>query len=57
VFISLNLSSPLNDLSFLGNGVTVEFGSDAACLTVIPLPSAAAMAMLGLGACASRRQR
>ena len=57
IFISLNLSSPLGDLSFLDNGAVVEFGSDAAFLTVIPAPSAATVALFGLGACAIRRRR
>lgn len=49
IIATLNLSGPLTDLSFLGaNLVRVEFGSDAAFITV-PAPGAAALGAIGLG--------
>jgi hypothetical protein len=55
VVATLYLSDNLTDLSFLqDNPVRVEFGSDAAFLTV-PAPGAATL--LGLGAMLRRRQR
>ncbi|MFU8828982.1 MAG: XDD4 family exosortase-dependent surface protein [Phycisphaerales bacterium] len=57
IIIRLNLDGTLSDLSFLNNGVVVEFGSDYAFLTVIPLPGAAGMAGLGLALVGSRRRR
>lgn len=49
VTITLDLSAPLPDLGFLTEaGVTFEFGSDAAFLTVVPEPSTFVLALLGL---------
>ncbi len=52
---TLTIDQPLSDLSFLANSVTVEFGSDAAFLTVVPEP--ATLALLALGALTIRRRR
>jgi hypothetical protein len=57
IIITLALSHALDNLSFLDNGVVIEFGSDMAFLTVIPLPGAAGMAGLGLVFVGSRRRR
>lgn len=64
VIMTLNLSSALADLSFLNNGVRIEFGSDRMFLdgstttvVLIPLPASAAMAGLGLGIVGLRRRR
>lgn len=62
VVFTLNLSGVLNDLSFLANGVRIEFGSDRHYLdgittTVIPLPGAAGMAALGMALIGTRRRR
>ncbi len=62
VIFTLNLSGSLADLSFLANGVRIEFGSDRHYLdgittTLIPLPGAAGMAALGLALIGSRRRR
>lgn len=64
IIITLNLSGTLADLSFLSNGVRVEFGSDKMFLDgtmtstlLVPLPGAAGMAGLGLVLVGSRRRR
>lgn len=56
IVITVNLSNPISDLDFLAaNGVRVEFGSDAAFITV-PAPAGTA-ALLGAGLLAFRRRR
>lgn len=62
VIFTLNLSGVLTDLSFIQNGVRIEFGSDKLFLdgittTIIPLPGAAGMAALGLALIGTRRRR
>lgn len=52
IVITLNLSGALGDLSFLENGVIVEFGSDAAFV-----PEPATICLLGLGGLLLRRRR
>ncbi len=57
---TLTLSSPIENLDFLDNGVIVEFGSDAAFLPgvpgggVVPEPSAAVLAAIGFAAVFAR---
>lgn len=59
VYISLNLSGSLIDLSFLSNGAVIEFGSDAAFVHRVPEPGI--LILLGIGivavGIASRRMR
>lgn len=56
VVMTVNLSDPISDLDFLAaNGVRVEFGSDAAFITV-PGPGTAA-SVLGVGLLAFGRRR
>lgn len=55
IIITLDVAPPMTDLSFLlANGVTVEFGSDAAFITV---PTPASAALLGAGCLLTRRRR
>lgn len=55
ILITLSVAPPMTDLSFLlANGVTVEYGSDAAFITV---PAPASAALLGGVALAARRRR
>lgn len=56
VIATMTLDQALADTSFLANGVRVEFGSDAAFLTVVPAPASAALVGLG-GVLATRRRR
>lgn len=55
VIITLTLDKPLTDLSFLGNGVRAEFGSDNRFATV-PEPTALSLAALGGLAILPRRR-
>ena len=54
---TVSLSQTINSLDvIIGNGVQIEFGSDAAFLTVVPAPGA--LALLGLaGLIGGRRRR
>lgn len=55
IIATLTLSDPISDLDFLAaNGVRVEFGSDAAFITV---PEPSALLLLALAGLAGRRQR
>lgn len=53
VIATLNLSAAIADLSFLSNGVIIEFGSDAAFL----VPAPGALALLGLAGLVGARRR
>jgi len=59
VYISLNLSGSLTDLSFLSNGAVIEFGSDAAFVRRVPEPGILILLGIGMTAVgiASRRMR
>lgn len=50
----LNLSVAIADLDFLNNGVRVEFGSDAAFITI---PEPATLGLLGMALLAASRRR
>ena len=52
IIATLTLSNPIADLNFLDQGVTVEFGSDAAFLTTHTIPEPSSV-VLGLTALAS----
>jgi len=56
VVATLNLSQAIADLSFLSNGVQVEFGSDAAFISV-PTPGAAGAMLAVMGVVGMRRRR
>ncbi len=49
IIATLTLSSPLADLSFLENGVRLEFGSDAAFLDACLIPEPSAMTLAAIG--------
>jgi hypothetical protein len=53
IIATLTLSRTVSDLSFLGSGVTIEFGSDAAFL--VPAPHA--IALLAVAGLVGRRRR
>jgi MYXO-CTERM domain-containing protein len=56
ILVSLSLSDALSDLSFLGDGTTIEFGSDAMFIDgVVPTPGA--LALLALAGLAGGRRR
>lgn len=58
VIITLSLSEALANLDFLyQNGVRVEFGSDAAFITIVPEPAGVALMALGGTLLVSRRRR
>jgi MYXO-CTERM domain-containing protein len=54
IVATITVSSAVSDLSFLANGVTFEFGSDAAFITV---PAPGALALLGFAGLVGARRR
>lgn len=56
VVATLNLSAAISDLSFLSDGVMIEFGSDAAFIPNVPAPGALAMLAVA-GLVGARRRR
>ena len=58
IIATLMIDTPLVDLDFLNrNMVRVEFGSDAAFITYLPVPGAAVLVIVGLGTFAWLRRR
>lgn len=55
IIVTISLDQAIADLSFLDNGAIIEFGSDAAFVSVVPAPGA--LAVLGAGLLTRRRRR